>query len=175
MTVPFIFISKGTTKLSQVLHFKGTTRRIPGMIQIPNTVGTLGSLPKKKWALLFGNNRVNEQMFVRELIISEFGHLSFSRSRVAQWKRAGPITQRSVDRNHALLHFFLFCPLKHFLKVASLIGFEPSNTKQTLKIFKKCVYQMPFMKHTHGLTIRTLLMVDKYINLMLCLWLLFDS
>ena len=29
-------------------------------------------------------------------------------SRVAQWKRAGPITQRSVDRNHALLKFFLF-------------------------------------------------------------------
>ena len=27
-------------------------------------------------------------------------------SRVAQWKRAGPITQRSVDRNHALLSFF---------------------------------------------------------------------
>ena len=26
-------------------------------------------------------------------------------SRVAQWKRAGPITQRSVDRNHALLKF----------------------------------------------------------------------
>ncbi len=25
------------------------------------------------------------------------------RSRVAQWKRAGPITQRSVDRNHFLL------------------------------------------------------------------------
>ncbi len=25
-------------------------------------------------------------------------------SRVAQWKRAGPITQRSVDRNHALLN-----------------------------------------------------------------------
>ena len=24
-------------------------------------------------------------------------------SRVAQWKRAGPITQRSVDRNHSLL------------------------------------------------------------------------
>ena len=28
-------------------------------------------------------------------------------SRVAQWKRAGPITQRSVDRNYALLIFFL--------------------------------------------------------------------
>ena len=27
-------------------------------------------------------------------------------SRVAQWKRAGPITQRSVDRNHVLLFFF---------------------------------------------------------------------
>ena len=27
-------------------------------------------------------------------------------SRVAQWKRAGPITQRSVDRNYALLKFF---------------------------------------------------------------------
>ena len=27
-------------------------------------------------------------------------------SRVAQWKRAGPITQRSVDRNYALLEAF---------------------------------------------------------------------
>ena len=29
-------------------------------------------------------------------------------SRVAQWERAGPITQRSMDRNHPLLSFFLF-------------------------------------------------------------------
>ena len=29
-------------------------------------------------------------------------------SRVAQWKRAGPITQRSVDRNYALL-IYIFC------------------------------------------------------------------
>ena len=28
-------------------------------------------------------------------------------SRVAQWKRAGPITQRSVDRNHGLLKFLV--------------------------------------------------------------------
>ena len=28
-------------------------------------------------------------------------------SRVAQWKRAGPITQRSVDRNYALLVIFV--------------------------------------------------------------------
>ena len=36
-------------------------------------------------------------------------------SRVAQWKRAGPITQRSVDRNYALLNFLgqiLFMALK---------------------------------------------------------------
>ena len=35
-------------------------------------------------------------------------------SRVAQWKRAGPITQRSVDRNHALLKFFLL-PTTHYV------------------------------------------------------------
>ena len=38
-----------------------------------------------------------------------------STSRVAQWKRAGPITQRSEDRNLALLNFadfFLTCVYK---------------------------------------------------------------
>ncbi len=34
------------------------------------------------------------------------GKHNYTGSRVAQWKRAGPITQRSVDRNHALLVFF---------------------------------------------------------------------
>ena len=41
-----------------------------------------------------------------------YGFLS---SRVAQWKRAGPITQRSVDRNHALLwsnFFYTFFDVK---------------------------------------------------------------
>ena len=37
-------------------------------------------------------------------------------SRVAQWKRAGPITQRSVDRNHALLSIF------HIFAVAFCAG-----------------------------------------------------
>ena len=32
--------------------------------------------------------------------------ISFQGSRVAQWERAGPITQRSMDRNHPLLRFF---------------------------------------------------------------------
>ena len=35
-----------------------------------------------------------------------FSPSPFTESRVAQWKRAGPITQRSVDRNYALLAFF---------------------------------------------------------------------
>ena len=39
-------------------------------------------------------------------------------SRVAQWKRAGPITQRSVDRNHALLIYFF--PIKE-LKLRSTL------------------------------------------------------
>ena len=39
------------------------------------------------------------------------GPYSLTDSRVAQWKRAGPITQRSVDRNYALLvDFFNFVP-----------------------------------------------------------------
>ena len=32
----------------------------------------------------------------------------YIRSRVAQWKRAGPITQRSEDRNLALLYFYFY-------------------------------------------------------------------
>ena len=35
-------------------------------------------------------------------------------SRVAQWQRAGPITQRSEDQNLALLRDFTFCYI--FLK-----------------------------------------------------------
>jgi hypothetical protein len=60
----------------------------------------------------------------RILIFHLFKILSyhlFNLSRVAQWKRAGPITQRSVDRNHALLFVFYFLlimePLKCFLNV----------------------------------------------------------
>ena len=39
---------------------------------------------------------------------------SESNSRVAQWKRAGPITQRSVDRNYALLTFFVASGVIHW-------------------------------------------------------------
>ena len=39
-------------------------------------------------------------------------------SRVAQRKRAGPITQRSVDRNYALLDKFFFYDAMYFLKIS---------------------------------------------------------
>ena len=41
-------------------------------------------------------------------------HTAPCASRVAQWKRAGPITQRSVDRNHALLMVFSLSPATKF-------------------------------------------------------------
>ena len=37
-----------------------------------------------------------------------FGFLNYTRSGVAQWQRAGLITQRSVDRNFPPLNFYLF-------------------------------------------------------------------
>ena len=51
---------------------------------------------------------------------------------MAQWKRAGPITQRSVDRNYALLkHFFL---LFHIFIIAYVISRENEiiNTFETV-------------------------------------------
>ena len=46
----------------------------------------------------------------------------FTDSRVAQWKRAGPITQRSVDRNYPLLDYFsLLLPLLPFTLSLSLL------------------------------------------------------
>ena len=48
-------------------------------------------------------------------------------SRVAQWKRAGPITQRSVDRNHALLYFknFIFAMYLTLYDRLSLLAEKP--------------------------------------------------
>ena len=46
--------------------------------------------------------------------LATLGHLEHG-SRVAQWKRAGPITQRSVDRNHALLTVLLQKNFEMFL------------------------------------------------------------
>ncbi len=46
-------------------------------------------------------------------------------SRVAQWERAGPITQRSMDRNHSLLYFF--AQTIGFMDIISCLLSLPSN------------------------------------------------
>ena len=64
--------------------------------------------------------------------------LSVHSSRVAQWERAGPITQRSMDRNHPLLFFFLTTINQafFFLYVFVLI-MELPFSRRTLAIIKK--------------------------------------
>jgi hypothetical protein len=47
---------------------------------------------------------------------------SLKQSRVAQWKRAGPITQRSVDRNYALLATLENCSQLYCLNLTSYNG-----------------------------------------------------
>ena len=58
------------------------------------------------------------------------------KSRVAQWKRAGPITQRSEDQNLALLNSFLFWLMANIFKLLFL-----NLRKQILHILH---YQMIF-------------------------------
>ena len=50
---------------------------------------------------------VNELFHFYELLMGKFTHFDFLREthkiKVAQWKRGGPITHRSQDRNLALI------------------------------------------------------------------------
>ncbi len=62
-------------------------------------------------------------------------------SRVAQWKRAGPITQRSVDRNHALLETFYFAFVvcvyyKLSVKCYSSIFYQNNWMRKIFVLFK---------------------------------------
>ena len=52
-------------------------------------------------------------------------------SRVAQWKRAGPITQRSEDQNLALLgkFYFLLCNLKKMIMTVPATKKKVKNKK----------------------------------------------
>ena len=50
------------------------------------------------------------------------------------WKRAGPITQRSVDGNHALLNLF------HFLVIAMHIPICIRNNYFGFCYFNMCIY-----------------------------------
>ena len=52
-------------------------------------------------------------------------------SRVAQWKRAGPITQRSEDQNLALLVIFELKNFKVFL-LATFANFAPNKSRITV-------------------------------------------
>ena len=77
-------------------------------------------------------------------------------SRVAQWKRAGPITQRSVDRNHALLNIILWVNISVLLKnmlgkilkpvVTCVIQYFANTllTEKTAKAFSMCLSLKPF-------------------------------
>ena len=58
-----------------------------------------------------------------------FSPLPCTESRVAQWKRAGPITQRSVDRNYALLAFFFVSNTIWQKKRRARPGFEPGTSR----------------------------------------------
>ena len=64
------------------------------------------------------NDYINsrEGIVVRPIKLKNITHV-FIVSRVAQWKRAGPITQRSEDQNLALLgkFYFLLCILKKMI------------------------------------------------------------
>ena len=58
---------------------------------------------------------------MRPIKLKNITHV-FIVSRVAQWKRAGPITQRSEDQNLALLgkfYFFLYILTKMIVTVTS--------------------------------------------------------
>jgi hypothetical protein len=55
------------------------------------------------------------------------------KSRVAQWKRAGPITQKSVDRNYALLIFSFFVIHRNWSRRGSMGVINPPPTPKKAK------------------------------------------
>ncbi len=63
----------------------------------------------------------------------------FHHSRVAQRKRAGPITQRSVDRNHALLIIFKTY-FRFFSNILDPVDFEWSQRASKYIGYHDCLY-----------------------------------
>ena len=63
-------------------------------------------------------------------------------SRVAQWKRAGPITQRSVDRNHALLSdkFFVCRHVSVIVGVLVARDFVVNRTRKRARVMLRAKY-----------------------------------
>ena len=69
-----------------------------------------------------------------------FARLLYISSRVAQWKRAGPITQRSEDQNLALLIIFFF------FKIAQILIISKLSTLNRTELFGRDSAFFPFGK-----------------------------
>ncbi len=77
------------------------------------------------------NNIVTYESFKKKKKLPIF------KSRVAQWKRAGPITQRSVDRNYALLKYFKQFKIKFFFFVVYIAMYMNLKSRYTRSKSKK--------------------------------------
>ena len=84
------------------------------------------------------NDYINfrEGIVVRPIKLKNITHV-FIVSRVAQWKRAGPITQRSEDQNLALLgkfYFFLYTGILTKMIVTVTSTTKKFRTKNNIQI-----------------------------------------
>lgn len=84
------------TKLENRTYFQATFSSIMSVVSFQTA--SMKVLPQDWGVVIF--HQIFDHRYWKTIAWGY--HLS---SRVAQWKRAGPITQRSVDRNHALLPF----------------------------------------------------------------------
>ena len=94
----------------------------------------------EKWCLVFHafSLHLNKKCLMNKSFIFHFQIFLrlfkwLNKSSVAQWKRAGLITQRSVDRNHSLLFFF------RNLKIKIMIF---QNTKNSEYSVQRCDFFM---------------------------------
>ena len=94
-------------------------------------------------------------------VLDEYDIQIWHRSRVAQWKRAGPITQRSVDRNHALLKSFISLLFMHFTAESGTL----KGLAWQAKFFKKSVILFWLLnmtiwcKHVHRLELQKFFLI----------------
>jgi hypothetical protein len=64
---------------------------------------------------------------------------------VAQWKRGGPITHRSQDRNLALIHFYFICFLSNFF--LSISAVDPISKHAWGSMVKKNFFFLADLVH----------------------------
>ena len=107
-----------TTATNDSALWFSITARFPNTVVISYNIGVISSTNDATsgrspllWAwvripLLTTSFWFFSSYFIWPVLFTICWHSNVEDSRVAQWKRAGPITQRSVDRNHALLSIF---------------------------------------------------------------------